>query len=48
MPFGNRSEDKPKGEKPWFKGTIQEYQGKTQVALWPTSEFKKYMEELAK
>ena len=47
MGFGNGFREKEKGEKPFFRGTIQEYQGKTKVSLWATLEFKKYMEELA-
>jgi hypothetical protein len=53
MPFGQKnievfsSEDKKK-ERPFFKGLVTEYQGKTKISLWATDEFKAYMEKLAK
>jgi hypothetical protein len=47
MPFGNHDQ-KPKGNMPFFTGTIQEYEGKTKVSLWPTDEFKEFMRKIAK
>jgi hypothetical protein len=47
--FGkDKEEKKEKGEEPFFRGQITEYEGKTFVSLWGTRAFKKYMEELAK
>jgi len=46
MPFGQQ-EEKVKGDKPFFKGVLEEYEGKTRITLWATDAFKEFMEKLA-
>jgi hypothetical protein len=49
MPFG-KTEDKPKGRKPFFTGVIQNENKETiyRISLWQTEEFEIFMKKLAK